>query len=405
MHDRLIEVLDRIDAVLADARDIGSGPDVEASAIAAQRVRLRLDYPEDLALVALAGGTGSGKSSLFNVLLGVETAEVGALRPTTSEAMASVASSRGDEIRGYLDRMGVTRLRTHEEPSWLAMLDLPDTDSVDDSHRVEVERILPQVDAVVWVVDVEKYRDAALHRGFLQNLVDYESQFLFVLNQVDRLQESELEPLLADFRASLLDDGFEDPSILAVAANPRFSSPRGIEEFVERLRDLIDGSVIDKLIVDLETEVKRLGDALGSGLDFDARWNGVRRDAVEMASGGDVIGASRKLADFFHDLADETTGDPSEAALGLSAHAGEILRRLVAEADTELLSSEKPAKRLRFGRDEPMNPPEWSAWLERGLDRAVDDELRALLRARAGTVAKLAAVAVDVANLRSDDDR
>jgi len=41
-------------------------------------------------VVALAGATGSGKSSLFNQLIGTEVARIGARRPTTATPTAAV---------------------------------------------------------------------------------------------------------------------------------------------------------------------------------------------------------------------------------------------------------------------------------------------------------------------------
>ena len=50
----------------------------------AQRLALGVDHT----VVALFGGTGSGKSSLFNALTQLNFADVGARRPTTSRAAA-----------------------------------------------------------------------------------------------------------------------------------------------------------------------------------------------------------------------------------------------------------------------------------------------------------------------------
>ena len=50
-------------------------------------------------VVALAGATGSGKSSLFNTLVGADVARVGMRRPTTSTPTAAVW---GDEPAGEL---------------------------------------------------------------------------------------------------------------------------------------------------------------------------------------------------------------------------------------------------------------------------------------------------------------
>jgi hypothetical protein len=53
----------------------------------------------------------------------------------------------------------------------VAILDLPDMDSVVGSHRERVETLLPLVDAVAWVTDLEKYHDAILHDGFLRTWI------------------------------------------------------------------------------------------------------------------------------------------------------------------------------------------------------------------------------------------
>ena len=48
----------------------------------------RLARGAQAVVVALAGGRGSGKSSLFNAIAGQERARTGAVRPVTAEAMA-----------------------------------------------------------------------------------------------------------------------------------------------------------------------------------------------------------------------------------------------------------------------------------------------------------------------------
>ncbi|WP_246227213.1 GTPase [Propioniciclava coleopterorum] len=52
------------------------------------RAGRRLAIAGDHTVIALAGATGSGKSSLFNALSGTQFAKPGVTRPTTSEAMA-----------------------------------------------------------------------------------------------------------------------------------------------------------------------------------------------------------------------------------------------------------------------------------------------------------------------------
>ena len=104
----------------------------------AQRLALGVDHT----VVALFGGTGSGKSSLFNALTQLNFADVGARRPTTSRA---AACSWGDDAGPLLDFLGVSserRIRRESildagdqgSMSGLVLLDVPDYDSVTTEH-------------------------------------------------------------------------------------------------------------------------------------------------------------------------------------------------------------------------------------------------------------------------------
>ena len=64
------------------------------------------------------------------------------------------------------------------------LLDLPDFDSVEHAHRLEVDRLIELVDLVVWVVDPQKYADAALHDRYLRPLAGHAGVMLVVLNPV-----------------------------------------------------------------------------------------------------------------------------------------------------------------------------------------------------------------------------
>ena len=73
----------------------------EFSERAAARLRLSADHT----VVAIAGATGSGKSSTFNALTGLELSAVGVRRPTTSWATACVWGSEG--AAELLDWLGI----------------------------------------------------------------------------------------------------------------------------------------------------------------------------------------------------------------------------------------------------------------------------------------------------------
>ncbi|MFJ3923961.1 GTPase [Streptomyces sp. NPDC090022] len=163
-------------------------------------------------VVAVAGATGSGKSTLFNSLAGVQISETGLRRPTTA---APIACSWSDGAAGLLDRLeipGRLRRRPRESPDGealrgLVLVDLPDLDSALGVHREHVDRVLALVDAVVWVVDPEKYADAVLHEKYLRPLAGHAEVTFVVLNQVDRLPGEAADQVLDDLRRLLDEDG------------------------------------------------------------------------------------------------------------------------------------------------------------------------------------------------------
>ncbi|MEV0000277.1 GTPase [Streptomyces sp. NPDC050848] len=164
-------------------------------------------------VVAIAGPTGSGKSTLFNALAGVPVSETGLRRPTTS---APIALSWSEGSAGLLDRLAVPgRLRRRplaggaadEDLQGLVLIDLPDHDSAVTGHRDQVDRVLGLVDAVIWVVDPEKYADAALHERYLRPLAGHAEVTFVVLNQIDRLGDEASDLVLDDLRRLLDEDG------------------------------------------------------------------------------------------------------------------------------------------------------------------------------------------------------
>ncbi|WP_031054198.1 YfjP family GTPase [Streptomyces sp. NRRL F-5702] len=165
-------------------------------------------------VIAVAGATGSGKSTLFNALAGATISDTGLRRPTTSQP---IACSWTDGAAGLLDRLAVPgrlRRRPHPGPAasdealqGLVLVDLPDHDSAATEHRAQVDRVLALVDAVIWVVDPEKYADAALHERYLRPLAGHAEVTFVVLNQTDRLPGEAADLVLDDLRRLLDEDG------------------------------------------------------------------------------------------------------------------------------------------------------------------------------------------------------
>ena len=220
---------------------------------AGQRLMLSADH----SVVALAGGTGSGKSSLFNAVCGLELSPVAVRRPTTSAAHACVWGLEG--AGPLLDWLGVDKRYRYARASaldrgtataggagggggaggdslhGLVLLDLPDHDSIQTDNREEADRFVDVADLLVWVLDPQKYADAALHRNYIVPYAQHAAVTLIVLNQVDLLQPEEIDDCVADLRRLLEAEGLHDPNIVTTSA----VTGAGVDGFRQVLMDIV----------------------------------------------------------------------------------------------------------------------------------------------------------------------
>ncbi|WP_136192407.1 GTPase [Actinomyces procaprae] len=205
----------------------------------AERLALGVDHT----VVALFGGTGSGKSSLFNALTSLQFADVGARRPTTSRATACTWGDDAEALLDFLEVADDRRIRreslldaTDQDAfAGLVLLDVPDYDSVSTEHALQVDRLVPLADILVWVVDPQKYADAVLHEGYLRGLGARQEDMLVLVNQVDTLPAGGTDALLEDVRALLAADGLHDVKVLPVSAVRGDNLAAVRELFLERV--------------------------------------------------------------------------------------------------------------------------------------------------------------------------
>lgn len=208
---------------------------VEEAARVVRQVDRRLAISGDATVVALAGATGSGKSSTFNALAGSGLAATGVKRPTTSQAMAATwGADSAEELLDWLQVPQRHALPAKSGTAGLVLLDLPDHDSTELQHRMEVDRLVQLVDLLIWVVDPQKYADAALHDHYLKPLADHSEVMLVVLNQIDRLPTEQVERCVRDLRRLLDSEGLAKTPIFAVSARTGL----GMEQLRDRLAEL-----------------------------------------------------------------------------------------------------------------------------------------------------------------------
>ncbi|MHA7180927.1 GTPase [Arthrobacter sp. MDB2-24] len=118
----------------------------------------------------------------------------------------------------------------------LILLDLPDFDSTTLAHREIVQRLAGQVDVLLWVVDPQKYADAALHHGFLRGLATHEAVTVVALNQADRLDPQDLEAVTSSLRGILAGEGLSDVVVLPVSAR----TGDGVTTLADAIRTLAE---------------------------------------------------------------------------------------------------------------------------------------------------------------------
>lgn len=281
-----------------------------------ERADDRLDLGEDFTVVAFAGSTGSGKSSLFNAVAGLDIARVGVRRPTTSRPTACVWGDGGTEI---LDWLSVPpRSRTWRESALdgddqrrlhgLILLDLPDHDSTAVEHRVESDRLVGLVDVVFWVVDPQKYADFSLHSEYLTKLAENSANMVVVLNQVDKLSLEEQKAAAAHLRQLLNEDGLTDTAVRLSSAVTR----EGIPEIRSILADTLDSkqAAAERLLSDMQAMARRIRGELGEPVATPDELPGAAHLMQTMSEAAGVEAVAQTVHDDYIRRAYRRTGYP-----------------------------------------------------------------------------------------------
>jgi GTP-binding protein EngB required for normal cell division len=257
-----LDVLDRLIA-LGDGRIDQKLMDDATALLSRAGERLRLSGEHTV--VALAGGTGSGKSSLFNAVCGLELSPTGLRRPMTSSAHACVWGLDG--AGPLLDWLQIETRHRYARASaldgegqvgslqGLVLLDLPDHDSIRAAHLAEVDKYVSVADLLVWVLDPQKYADFAVHRRYFEQLSGHTGVTLIVLNQIDRLEPEEVTECVKDLHRLLEAEGMGSPHILTTSAK----AGTGVEGFREVLADAVAArqARMERLVADIDRLIRR----------------------------------------------------------------------------------------------------------------------------------------------------
>lgn len=242
----------------ADDKDGFSAALLDDAEAVLKRAGERLRLSGSHTVVALAGGTGSGKSTLFNGLSGAAFSPPGVTRPMTRHVHACVWGMQG--AAPLLDWLGVQRRHRYARASvldsgesdldGLILLDLPDHDSVLTASVAAVDRLSKLADMVIWVLDPQKYADAAVHNRYLIPLAGHAAVFTVVLNQIDTLPPEQARDCEDDLRRLLDAEGLPDTPVLPVSAR----TGEGLGELRALLTETVrrNRAVTDRIAADID---------------------------------------------------------------------------------------------------------------------------------------------------------
>jgi GTP-binding protein EngB required for normal cell division len=274
----------------------------------------RLRHGSKHTVIALAGPTGSGKSSIFNAMAGAEVSSPGVRRPTTAQTHAVTWGADASPLLDWLDIRRRHHIATADvgghDLDGLVLLDLPDFDSTEVSNRMEVDRVVELVDALVWIVEPQKYADQSLHAGYIRPLAPHGEVMMFVLSKSDLLDPHARHAALADFHSLLQADGIAEPAVLSAST----MSGDGLEDLLALLALAVAEREKMATRLDADLRATTAGLAMASTGSLPKRIKGPIIEGFERAAGVDE--AAAVVAHRYQRDAATATGWPPIRLLG-----------------------------------------------------------------------------------------
>ena len=205
---------------------------------------------DDTILIGLVGGTGVGKSTFINALAQTEVSTSSDRRPTTDRVVVyrhADVPLAPDVPTDHLSQPQV--LHRNDALERVLLLDFPDFDSAEASHRDILASFLPHLDVLFVVADDMKYGDRRLY-DLLGGLSQDSGNLFCLLSKLDRLRarygddaDRVADEIVADFSGKLrefagLDLGAEQ--MLRVSSIAEIEGRPGDAGEFDRVRAILD---------------------------------------------------------------------------------------------------------------------------------------------------------------------
>ncbi|MEY9210760.1 energy-coupling factor transporter ATP-binding protein EcfA2 [Thermobifida halotolerans] len=337
------------------------------------RVR-RTDVP---LLIAVAGSTGAGKSTLVNSLVGAQVTTTGVRRPTTNSPVLACNPADVDWFSEASFLPSLPRVRqqglampgkdgmlvlaaTEHMPEGVALLDTPDVDSAVAAHHEFAAKFLDAADLWVFVTTSRRYADARVWQ-FLQVARDRDTSLAVVLSRVPRRGRRQL---VAHFGAMLEANGLGTAPRFVIPETDQIAGGRFTGNTADQIRDYLADVAGDE--VERERIARRT--LLGVLDSFRTRIPELAKHVETQAEVGRTLATSASAA--FADALAEVERGTSDASL---------LRGNVLARWQDIAASGELARSLRIRSKRGTRAQAEDRSRVRALEQAIRDAVEALV--------------------------
>ncbi|WP_184079863.1 GTPase [Nocardiopsis mwathae] len=346
----------------------------------------RVRRPDTPLLIAVAGSTGAGKSTLVNSLVGEQVTTTGVRRPTTNSPVLACNPADVDWFNeaSFLPTLprvrqeglampgkdGMLVLAASEcMPKGVALLDTPDVDSAVAAHHEFAAKFLDAADLWVFVTTSRRYADARVWE-FLQVARDRDTSLAVVLS---RVPERGHEQLTHHFGAMLDANGLGNAARFHIPETDQIAGERFTANTADRIRDYladVAGDLAKRDRVSRRTFI-------GVVDSFRTRVPELAKQVERQVEIGRVLEKSAA-----------TAYDTAVAEVTRSVQDGSLLRGNLLARWQDIAASGELARTMRLRGKRRATTSEQAAERVKALQGAVRDSLQALILSSAGRAAE-----------------